>query len=364
MASQVETRHSDDQQTRLKTLSSKTTQPDIVYSQPKYSESFSSTSVDMAPEQSKRPLKPGVYVPTLAFFEPESEDLDLNAVARHTVRLVKAGVVGIVTQGSNGEAVHLTHNDRQLITKTTRKALDDAGFPIVPIMVGCGAQSTRETIELCQQAQAAGGDYALVLPPSYYKPSCTEAVLLDYFRDVATASPIPILIYNYPGAVAGIDLDSDVIIELSKHPNIIGCKLTCGNNGKLTRIASSVQTATPSNPTGFMCMGGSADFTLQALIGGGSGSIVGLGNVCPASCVRVFDLYAEGKIAEAQKLQAIVARGDWAAIAGGVVGTKSGLQSYFGYGGYARRPLPRPSKAEVSQFEEQFKEIVELEKKL
>ncbi len=318
----------------------------------------------MSFSQRKRALKPGVYVPTVVFFDPKSEDVDLETVASHAVRLAKAGVVGITTQGSNGEAVHLTHNERQLVTKATRKALDGAGFDNLPIIVGCGAQSTRETVELCQEAQAAGGDYGLVLPPSYYKPSYGQTSLLDYFRDVATASPIPLLIYNYPGAVAGIDLDSDAIIELAKHPNIVGCKLTCGNTGKLNRIASSTQTATPRHPSGFMCMGGSADFTLQTLIGGGSGIVTGLGNVTPKACIKVFDLYAAGEVAEAQKIQAVVARGDWGAICGGIVGTKCALQSHFQYGGYARRPLQQPSKAEVAKFAEQFEEVVELEKSL
>jgi 4-hydroxy-2-oxoglutarate aldolase len=328
--------------------------------------------------QRKRPLRPGVYVPTVVFFDSGSEDVDVPAVANHAVRLARAGVVGITTQGSNGEAVHLTHSERQLVTKATRKALDDARFGSLPIIVGCGSQSTRETIELCKEADAAGGDYALILPPSYYKPSYKQASLLDFFRDVASASPIPILIYNFPGVTGGTDLDSDSIIELAKHPNIIGCKLTCGNTGKLNRIASSTPTATPSaggssgggqqQPpapmNSFMCLGGSADFTLQTLIGGGSGIITGLGNLAPKACVRVFDLYASGRLAEAQKLQAVVARGDWAAISGGIVATKSALQSYFHYGGYARRPLPKPSKAEVTRFAEQFKEVIELEKRL
>ena len=317
----------------------------------------------MSSGQRKRPLRPGVYVPTVVFFDTESEDVDLQTVASHGVRLAKAGVVGITTQGSNGEAVHLTRDERQLVTKATRDALDGAGFADLPIIVGCGAQSTRETVELCKEAQTAGGDYALVLPPSYYRASYSKASLLDHFRDVATASPIPILIYNYP-AVAGIDLDSDAIIELSKHTNIVGCKLTCGNTGKLNRIASSIQTANPWQPSGFMCMGGSADFTLQTLVGGGSGIVTGLGNVVPKACIQVFDLYAAGKVAEAQKMQAVVARGDWAAISGGIVGTKSALQAYFGYGGYARKPLPKPSKAEAANFTEQFKEVVELERRL
>ncbi|OJD21233.1 hypothetical protein ACJ73_07427, partial [Blastomyces percursus] len=226
----------------------------------------------------------------------------------HEVRMAKAGVAGLVTQGSNGEAVHLSHHKRNLVTKTTREALDRAGFPFVPIIVGCGAQSTRETINLYQEAVASGGDYALVLSPAYYKGLYKHQSTIDFFTDVATASPIPVLIYNYPGGAAGIDMDSDTIIALAKHPNIAGCKLTCGNTGKLNPIAAATKASEVSdNDSGFMCIGGSSYFTMQTLIGGGSGVICGLANIAPKACVKIIELYKAGKPIEAQKLQAVVA---------------------------------------------------------
>jgi 4-hydroxy-2-oxoglutarate aldolase len=312
-----------------------------------------------------RALVPGIYVPTVAFFNPANDDVDVETVASHAVRLAKAGVAGITTQGSNGEAVHLSHKERNLITSTTRQALDEAGFEHIPVMVGCGVQSTRECIELCEEAASAGGDYALVLPPAYYQGLFSKDTVKEFFRDVATASPIPILIYNYPGAVSGLDLNSDVIIELAQHPNIVGCKLTCGNTGKLNRIAAATRAVTVSDPgSGFMCMGGSVDFTLQTLIGGGSGIIGGMANIAPKTCVRLVELFKAGKLAEAQKLQAIIARGDWAAIQGGIIGTKAGLVAHFGYGGYARKPLPRPSKEETNKWREAFEELVKCENSL
>lgn len=336
-----------------------------IYSQPHYNASFSSTSVDLSEDQPHRPLKAGVYVPTVTFFKRETEDLDLETISSHALRMAKAGVAGLTTQGSNGEAVHLTHSERRAVTRASREALDRDGYSHIPIIVGCGAQSTRETIELCSDALASGGDYALVLPPSYYKALYKPRSTIDYFKDVATASPIPILIYNYPGAVSGVDLDSDAIIELSKHPNIIGCKLTCGNTGKLNRIAAATKAVTPSdNGSGFMCLGGSADFTIQTLIGGGSGIIAGLANVTPKACVKIITLYKAGKLEEAKALQAAVARGDWVVIQGGVVGTKSAMESHFGYGGLARRPLPKPTKQEVIQISEDFQELVGIEKHL
>jgi dihydrodipicolinate synthase/N-acetylneuraminate lyase len=310
-------------------------------------------------------MLPGVYVPTVAFFHPETEELDLETTANHAIRLAKSGVQGITTQGSNGEAVHMSREERIIVTLTTRKALDDSGFGYMPIIVGCGAQSTRETIQLCDDAHRAGGDYALVLPPSYYRGLHAKSTVMDFFRDIATASAIPILIYNFPPAAGGIDLTSDDIIELSKHHNIVGCKLTCGNTGKLNRIAAATRAASLHEPgSGFMCMGGSADFLLQTLVGGGSGIIGGFANIAPKACVKLVELFDEGNLKEARKLQAIIARGDWAAIQGGIIGTKSAMQSHFGYGGFARKPLPRPDKEEAARWRDAFDEVVKLERTL
>jgi 4-hydroxy-2-oxoglutarate aldolase len=336
-----------------------------IYTMDHYSDSFETSSIESGDVSMRRALTPGIYVPTVAFFDPVTDNVDVETVASHAVRLAKAGVAGIATQGSNGEAVHLSHKERNLVTSTTRKALDAAGFGYMPIIVGCGAQSTRESIELCEEAASAGGDYALVLPPGYYQGLFSKDTIMSFFNDVATASPIPILIYNYPGAVSGLDLNSDAIIELSQHPNIVGCKLTCGNTGKLNRIAAATHATTVSDSgSGFMCMGGSVDFTLQTLIGGGSGVIGGMANIAPKACVKLVKLFEAGKYAEARKLQAVVARGDWAAIQGGIIGTKSALVSHFGYGGYARKPLPRPNKEESRRWRDAFDELVKTENSL
>ena len=326
---------------------------------------FETSSVDSRDlGLNERPLLPGVHVPTVVFFD-ENEELDEATIAMHAVRLAKAGVAGLTVQGSNGEAVHLTHHERNRVTAITRKALDDAGFTDMPVIVGCASESIRGTISLTVDAKEHGGDYALVLPPSYYKGLFNKDTVLNFYRQVADRSPVPILIYNYPGAVSGMDLTSDAIIELSQHPNIVGCKLTCGNTGKLARVAAATRAATLHEPgSGFMCLGGSADFTLQTLVAGGSGIIGGFANIAPKTCVALVKLVEEGKFLEARKLQAIVARGDWTAIQGGLVGTKAGLVMHYGYGGYARSPLPRPTKEENRRWKEGFEEVVKVEKAL
>ncbi|KAJ9151378.1 Dihydrodipicolinate synthetase [Pleurostoma richardsiae] len=338
-------------------------------SQSPLSSSYDSSSLGAAEYHPSRPLVPGVYVPTMCFFDPETENVDTATIARHAVRLARAGVTGLATQGSNGEAVHLDHAERRLVTATTRKALDDAGFSLIPIIVGCGCQSTRETIQYCVEAWESGGDYALVLPPSYYAPlfAPSSETILEYFTTVADASPIPIIIYNFPGAVGGMDLSSDIIIKLAAHPNIVGVKFTCGNTGKLNRVVAAtkklVKKYDAEHPE-FLVLAGSADFTVPSLAAGGHGILAGLANIAPKACIKTMELFREGKFAEAQEMQETVARGDWTAIQGGVVGVKAGMEAWNGYGGYARSPLPKPTAEQTKKWKEGFRELVMLEKSL
>lgn len=336
----------------------------------------------MSTSKSRTPLRPGVYAPTTTFFDPVTEDLDIPAIRKHAVRLAKAGLVGLVTMGSNGEAVHLTREERRTVTRETRSALDEAGFQNVPVIVGASEQSIRGTIDLCKDSAEVGGEYVLVVPPSYYRYAVgNDESLYEYFTGVADGSPLPVILYNYPGAVAGIDMDSDLIIRISQHPNIVGTKFTCANTGKLTRVARALNAITPPSPLlesaskeaptskasenhPYVAFGGMADFTLQTLISGGSAIIAGGANVLPRTCVQIFNLWSNGRIAEAVELQKLLSAGDWVLTKSAIPGTKSAIQSYYGYGGYPRRPLRRLSEAGVKSVVDGIKEAMEVELKL
>jgi 4-hydroxy-2-oxoglutarate aldolase len=244
-----------------------------------------------------------------------------------------------------------------LITQTTRQALDDSGHD-VRLIVGCGAQSTRETIKLCRDAASAGGDAALVLPPSYFASLLSSKLLLEHFRKVAEASPIPILIYNFPAVQSGIDITSDQIIELAQHPKITGVKLTCGNTGKLARIVTATKN------TDFLTFGGSSDFLLQTLAVGGAGVIAGLGNLAPATNVRLMAAYEAGEIERAREIQGVLAEADWVAIKGGFVAVKVGLNDSFGYGGEPRSPCAMPELKMQSGMKAGFTRLMEMERGL
>lgn len=313
----------------------------------------------------RRSLPTGIYAPTMTFFDPETEELDIPIIKKHAERLARAGLVGLVVMGSNGEAVHLTREEKTTVTKATREALDEAGFESTPIIFGATEGSVRGTLELTKLAADAGADYTLLLPPSYYRAQMDEESVYNYFIEVADASPLPIIIYNYPGAVSGIDLDSDTLIKLAQHPNIVGTKFTCGNTGKLTRVARATDAKRPGHEgSGYMAFGGMCDFTYQTLASGGSGIIAGGANVMPKVCAKVWSLYAEGKKEESEALQKVLSAGDWPLTKAAIAGTKSAIETYYGYGGYPRRPLKRLDKARVSAIEEGTREVMDVEKSL
>ncbi|KAF9889097.1 hypothetical protein FE257_008074 [Aspergillus nanangensis] len=326
---------------------------------------------------SRTPLRPGVYAPTMTFFNPSTEDLDTATIRRHAVRLAKAGLVGLVAMGSNGEAVHLSRAERQTVIRETRAALLDAGFANVPVIAGASEQSIRGTIELCQESADAGAEYALIVPPSYYRYAVgNDETLCEFFSAVADGSPIPLILYNYPGAVAGIDMDSDLLIRISQHPNIIGTKFTCANTGKLTRVAAALNAIVPESPLAperktastksvenhpYIAFGGIADFALQTLVSGGSAILAGGANVLPKLCVKIFTLWSEGRFTEAMETQKLLSAADWVLTKSAIPGTKSAIQSYYGYGGYPRRPLGRLAEAQAQTVAQGIEEAMKVE---
>jgi len=112
-----------------------------------------------------------------------------------------------------------------------------------------------------------------------------------------------------------------VLATLAAHPNIVGVKLTCGNAGKVTRLTQEF------THEQFGVYGGSSDWLIPCLIGGGSGCVTGIGNVFPKSVAKLYSLYEEGKVKEAVHLQGLVAQAE-KACKEGIAPTKFGA-SYF-----------------------------------
>ena len=101
----------------------------------------------------------------------------------------------------------------------------------------------------------AGADFALVLVPSYFHFAMNQDAIVAFFQEVADTSPIPTVIYNFPGVVAGLDVNSEMLSILGKHPNIVAVKLTCGGIAKVARVAAEFR------PDSFSAMAGQSDCT-------------------------------------------------------------------------------------------------------
>jgi 4-hydroxy-2-oxoglutarate aldolase len=359
-----------------------------------------------APKQIHRRFNPGVYAPIPTFFNPDAEEsLDIPTFKRHVVHLARADILPVLC-GSMGEAIHLLHPERSLLIKSAREALDEAGLEEIPIIAGTGAGSLKETLLLSEEAAKAGADAVIVIASGYFAGAIKDdpKALYEFFHQIAERSPLPLFVYNCesyflvvffdevsyicfrtidPGASGGIDLDSDLITSIAKHPNVIGCKLTCGNVGKLTRIASVVssQSFLSSHPRSpkqnpqsavtvvadqFLVFGGFTDFLTPSIFADAHGAITGLANVAPYACAKLFRLSMElNAVASSSSsssskpptkdllrttlnLQGLVAQSDRTLALGGISGTKYVLQKMHGYGGNPRLPLPAidPKKGE------------------
>ncbi|WVW86274.1 hypothetical protein I302_108316 [Kwoniella bestiolae CBS 10118] len=300
----------------------------------------------------------GPSVPLITAMNAD-ESINYDALAKQTVRLAKAGM-GIVLLGTNGEASHLSNEERKKCTVVVRKALDDNGFKDEPLLVGTGSGSAETTITVTKEAAEAGATHSIVITPGYFSFAMgrDRKAIKDFFKKVFDNSPIPVMIYNFPGAAAGIDLNSDEINELADHPNCFGVKLTCAMIGKGHRIAAYTQSEEfvakrasqlkSQTATGqFQVLPGFSESTLPALLSRHTGCITGTGNAIPKTIKKLWETSVAGlkgdasALAEALKLQDRVAQADWTIVKAGIPGTKYFLDHYVekGLGGPARLPI-------------------------
>lgn len=235
----------------------------------------------------------GVWCPAVTFFNPDTDELDLDAQAKYYSYLSKTGLAGLVILGTNAEAFLLTREERKTLIATARRAIG----PDFPIMAGVGAHATKQVIEHIDDAAQAGANCVLVLPPAYFGKATTPAVIEKFYADVSERSKLPIIIYNFPGVCNGVDLSSEIITRLAqRHDKIVGVKLTCGSVAKITRLAAAL-------PAGrFATFGGQSDFIIGGLSSGSVGCIAAFANVFPKTIVRIYDLYRQGKYDEALRI--------------------------------------------------------------
>jgi 4-hydroxy-2-oxoglutarate aldolase len=180
-------------------------------------------------------LLSGIFPPITTPFYPDGE-VYYKKIEANVERYSRTPVAGIVVQGSTGEAILLSDQERRDVLK----AALSAAAPNKVMVAGTGVESARETLRLTEYAAQLGYDAAMVRTPHYYKKQMHPPNLLAFYRTVADRSPLPIIIYNFPQAT-GYDIPAEVVIELAGHPNIIAIKESSGNLDKVKTMVEGTR---------------------------------------------------------------------------------------------------------------------------
>lgn len=180
-------------------------------------------------------LLSGIFPPITTPFYPDGE-VYYRKIEANVERYSRSPVAGIVVQGSTGEAILLSDQERRDVLKAALAA----AAPNRVMIAGTGVESAHETLKLTEYAAELGYDAAMVRTPHYYKKQMLAANLLAFYRTVADRSALPIIIYNFPQAT-GYDMPAEVVIELAGHPNLIGIKESSGNLDKVKAMVEGTR---------------------------------------------------------------------------------------------------------------------------
>jgi len=177
----------------------------------------------------------GIIPPVTTPFHPDGSVYH-KKLEHNVERYSKTPVSGILVLGSTGEAIMLSDDERREVLRTAREAC--AAHKV--LIAGTGAESAFETIRLTEYAAELGYDAALVRTPHFYRPQMQAANLLAFYRTIADRSPVPVLIYSVP-VYTKYDIPAELVIELSRHPNIIGIKESGGDAAKIRQMAEATR---------------------------------------------------------------------------------------------------------------------------
>ena len=270
----------------------------------------------------------GVIAPVVTTFGERDEKLDLEAFAINLRAYVAAGLSGVVVCGSTGEAALLEEEERRSLIEHSRGELPSDML----LIVGTGAESTRQCVQRCRIASEHGAHAVLVVAPHYYASSMTPAALEAHYRRVADESPLPVLLYNIPKYMH-FALEPDLVATLSTHENIVGMKDSAGDLG---RLAAYVQ----SQRDDFTVLTGHGGSFHQALELGVRGGILAISLFAAELTLSIYDTHQAGDLgtsAESQRAATPLAL----EIVGrmGVAGVKAALDRVGLRGGPVRAPL-------------------------
>ena len=194
------------------------------------------------------------------------EDSYISLIHHH----IENGTSGIVPAGTTGESPTLTHKEHERVIELSVK--ESKGK--IPVIAGCGSNSTAEAVSLTKYAEKIGADAALVVTPYYNKPN--QEGLYQHFKSINDNSSIPIIIYNIPPRSV-VDMSVDTMARLFELKNIIGVK---DATGVLDRVDEQKKKMGPD----FIQLSGEDATALEFNIRGGVGCISVTANVAPKLC--------------------------------------------------------------------------------
>ena len=238
----------------------------------------------------------GIITPILT---PMNEDESVNTpeLRNQIERLIEGGVHGIFPFGTNGEGYILSEKEKEEVLEATIDQVKGR----VPVYAGSGCISTADTIRMSKKAQQLGADVLSIITPSFAVASQKE--LYDHYVEVAKHVDTPIVLYNIP-ARTGNKLLPETVAKLAKDVDVIvGAKDSSGDWENLKAYIHQTQELDKD----FYVLSGNDSLILPSLKEGGFGGIAGCSNVYPHVLSSIYNLFKEGKIAEAEAAQDSIA---------------------------------------------------------
>ncbi len=217
----------------------------------------------------------------------ESGALDLEAAANLAAWLVENGSDGLVLAGTTGESPVLSDSEEVALTKAVRAAVK------VPLLLGTGSNDTAYAVEATRRAEGLGVEGVLVVSPYYNRPP--QSGLDHYYRSVAAATPLPVVVYDIP-ARTGRKVNTATMLRLAHEvPNIVALKDAAGNPAETARFLRDA-------PDDFEVYSGDDALTLPLLSVGAVGVISVASHWAGRQIGDMIATFAKGDIAEAVRL--------------------------------------------------------------
>lgn len=229
--------------------------------------------------ESSRPAPFGRLITAMATPFTTGGDLDLDGAVRLAEWLVEQGNHALVIAGSTGESAMLSDDERIELWRAIAAAVD------VPVLAGSTTGDTRHSVELTKAAESTGVAGILATTPYYSRPP--QSGLFAHFREVASATSLPVLLYDVP-ARTGRKLAESTVLELAdKCENVVGLKDAGGDVIATSRLIAAA-------PDGFACYSGDDSLVLPMLSVGGCGLISVAAHWCTPELVELIDAYLAG----------------------------------------------------------------------